>query len=156
MERERLTTFKQHNRAAAGNRGPVAKQEVRRGRAALLWLMGCIDEDGKSNWHKLWDCLLDRALAGDVKSARVILDFSLGAPRQTVDVSTREHIDEIPAMHDGLSLVQMADIYARTLRARGRPGDGGNLDEFETPALPAPSADERTAAAGQWRVPRDR
>jgi hypothetical protein len=69
---------------------------VRRGRAALLWLLGCVDADGRNNWHKVWSLILKRTLSGDMKAARLLLDYALGAPRQSVDITTSEHIDSIP------------------------------------------------------------
>jgi hypothetical protein len=112
-----------------GNRGPALKPEVRRGRAALAWLMNCVDkETGESNWWKLWATLLARSLNGDTKAARLILDYALGAPRQTIDLETHEHIDSIPRITPDMDLRTMMSIYSRTLDAVGTPGDGGHLD----------------------------
>jgi hypothetical protein len=125
--------FAPGNRAAVGNRGPEAKAQIRRGRAALLSLLNCVDKDGTGNWHKLWQRLFDRALAGDTKSAKLVLEYSLGAPKQSVDVHPREYGDTIPALHEGMTLTEMARIYAQSLQGRRRSGDG----DHEVEVIPA-------------------
>jgi hypothetical protein len=158
LERVKTTKFEKGHRLSVGNNGPVAKQEVRRGRAALAWLLNCVDKDtGQNNWFRLWSTLFARALSGDTKASRLLLDYALGSPKQSLDITNREHIDEIPPITESMTLAEASATYFRALRATGRPGDGGNLDQFETPALPAPmSSAERTAAAGQSRVLRNR
>src|SRR5215831_15865505 len=70
--RPNSTQFLPGNRAALGNRGPEVRTQLRRGKAALLALLNDVDKDGTGNWHKLWQHLFDRALAGDTKSAKLV------------------------------------------------------------------------------------
>ena len=131
--RPNSTQFLPGNRAAVGNRGPEVRTQLRRGRAALLSLLNDVDKDGTGNWHKLWQHLFDRALAGDTKSAKLVLEYSLGAPKQSVDVHPREHGDAVPTLHEGMTLTEMTRIYAQTLQDRRRAREG----DYEIEVIPA-------------------
>jgi hypothetical protein len=152
-ERIRLssTRFENGNRAAVGNRGPEAKSAIRRGRAALAHIMNSVadKETGETNWWKLWMVLLGRAFTGDAKSARLILAYALGEPRQVVDVTNREPFGQIPLMHDGMTLAQMSAIYHRTLQADCRRFDDDGIEIIPPPALK--TAEELKAAAAAYR-----
>ena len=101
--------------------------------------MNCVDKNGTGNWHKLWQHLFDRALAGDTKSAKLVLEYSLGAPKQSFDVNSREYVDTIPPLHEGMTLAEMAKLYAQTLQGRRRPDDGDHEIEVIPPSRRLPA-----------------
>jgi hypothetical protein len=101
---------------------------VRRGRAALLWLLGCVDTDGRNNWHKVWHIVLLKTFKGDMRAAALLLGYAIGAPRQSIDLTTAEHIDAVPPITPDMDLRTAMSIYTRTINAVGRPGDNGDIE----------------------------
>jgi hypothetical protein len=145
------TSFRPNNDAARRNRGPLAKPLVRRGRAALLWLLGCVDTDGRNNWHKVWHIVLLKTFKGDMRAAALLLGYAIGAPRQSIDLTTAEHIDAVPPITPDMDLRTAMSIYTRTINAVGRPGDNGDLDA-EPPPPPMPIIDIEAACENYRRV----
>jgi hypothetical protein len=147
VERVRLVSNSGHfangNSAARGNRGPAAKRQIRRGRAALHLLLNQTDEKtGEVNWWRVWTKLLSRTLSGDVGSAKLVLGYALGEPRQAVDVNRTEYIDEVPTPHMGMSLAECTALYQRMLHAKRRPLEP--CDTIDVEPQPMPSLQECT------------
>jgi hypothetical protein len=113
--------------------------------------MNCVDDDGRNNWWKLWGTLLTRALKGDTKAARLLLDYALGAPHQTIDLEHREHIDSIPSITPEMGTREAMDIYLRTIKSVGRPGDGGHLDASLGEPPPLMPVVDVEAAMENWQ-----
>jgi hypothetical protein len=136
--------FQRGNQAALGNRGPERKRERYLGRAALHYLLSQTDpETGETNWLKGWRRLFRALMDGNVSAARVIFDYGIGAPRQQLEVSTAEFLDEIPEPTMQMSLKELSANYQRRLRARRRPEaladgeiNGNGKPIIELPALP--------------------